>query len=258
MLTIVIVETDTIFAIDASIDNSQEGRMAYIEYENKGAQYIGTLTELDAVGTATDLPINDAHRLEPNSGGEILDSVDEQKLNYSAADGSVSDEPSTSNIGGIEDIVITIDSYEERNPQQHSKEAEIVEVVSKGMRCFLFQVVNLEFKIHPFIDIEATLEIDHATEDTTSVDALDALKSSGDEHIHATQEDAAEVEESVSTEHIEIDQEVVDDATSNAFINSQNDENDATSADDIREVLTGWIVESNGNNCLAFMRMKMN
>lgn len=102
------------------------------------------------------------------------------------------------------------------------------------------------------IDIEAELEIDDAMDDSTSIDALDAFKSSGDEHINATQV-AAEVEESVSSEHMHIDQEIVDDETSNAFINAQNDDDDATSAADIQDAFAGIVVESNGNYCLVII-----
>lgn len=139
MLPIVIAEAATIFVIDTSIDNGQDGGMVAIEYEDKSDPHSASSTEPNAISIATDVPINDAHQLEPNSAAKLLTSADEQKPNYSVADGSVGDEPSTSN---IEDIVIANDSYEEqKNQQQHTEETESVEyneVVSKGMSVFNF------------------------------------------------------------------------------------------------------------------------
>lgn len=98
------------------------------------------------------------------------------------------------------------------------------------------------------------MDIDNATEDSSSINALDAVKSSGDEQIYTTQVDAAAVEESVSSEQMHIDQEVNHDEFSNAFITSQNDDDDyATSAGGIQDALTEIIVESNGNNCLKII-----
>lgn len=133
----VIVEAEIIFAVDAIIDEGQEGGDTESEYEDKGDQHIASSTESDAVSTATDVPINDGHRLEQITSEKM---ANEPNLNYSAADGSHSDEPSTSN---IEDIVIANDTNEEQ--QQHSEEAEIfdcIEVISKGTMVLHFLMLH--------------------------------------------------------------------------------------------------------------------